>query len=208
MRRFIKRWLVGTSLLLCIGTLLLWGRSYFTHDFVEQHRRGDLHGRKYDDIRGVFSGGGSIGVGYVRIQHPVMPGFSDEWEFASGGQPTPFPTRFRLLGFSYCNMTLPGGPQRGPAHLVGFAAPHALFAALLAIGPGIAARRFWLARRRRLRIARGLCVACGYDVRASAERCPECGAVPEEPRHKRLLRPIRRGRAANQCAWARRPSHA
>jgi hypothetical protein len=36
-------------------------------------------------------------------------------------------------------------------------------------------------RRRRLvrqRVAAGLCVRCGYDLRESPERCPECGAVP------------------------------
>jgi predicted amidophosphoribosyltransferase len=26
------------------------------------------------------------------------------------------------------------------------------------------------------RVRRGLCVRCGYDVRASGEHCPECGA--------------------------------
>jgi hypothetical protein len=170
--------LVGTSLLLCIATLLLWGRSYFSQDLLERHRRGGSRGWAYDDIRGVVSERGSFGGGYVRIAHPGVPGFADGWRYTAAAPANPWPLRFTFLGFSYWNRTLPPTRQSGPVSVVGFAVPHGLFAALLALAPAVAARRLWLARRRRLRVAGGLCVACGYDVRASAERCPECGTIP------------------------------
>lgn len=49
---------------------------------------------------------------------------------------------------------------------------------LLCLLPLVLIGRSFLARRRKsLRIRRGLCVGCGYDLRHSRERCPECGLV-------------------------------
>jgi predicted Zn-ribbon and HTH transcriptional regulator len=47
-------------------------------------------------------------------------------------------------------------------------------AAVATVLPAIWVGKF---HRRRLRVALGQCAACGYDLRATPERCPECGAV-------------------------------
>lgn len=64
-------------------------------------------------------------------------------------------------------------PKDGDDHRsIGIGVSHWLAALLLLVAPMLWLNRFCKARRaRRL----GLCPACGYDLRASPQRCPECG---------------------------------
>jgi hypothetical protein len=79
-------------------------------------------------------------------------------------------------------------PERGVDGVIDYGSPVAFtsiaipcwsLASLLALVPTIAAIRGWYKRRR---LQPGFCPSCGYDMRATPERCPECGQTPERSR--------------------------
>jgi hypothetical protein len=56
------------------------------------------------------------------------------------------------------------------------AVPHWMLALLAALLPARQAAQLF--GRRRTRSQAGLCHRCGYDLRATPDRCPECGMTP------------------------------
>jgi hypothetical protein len=64
-----------------------------------------------------------------------------------------------------------------------------LFGGGLALGLGVVEGGYWLTARRE-RQARGRCEICNDDLRASQNRCPECG-TPMSPQNKAIASQFR-----------------
>ena len=111
------------------------------------------------------------------------------FEIASGWMPPGF--EWLASEYSPARTELTGGST--PINVLArgrLLIPHWMVALILGVWPGAvagrAAWRRWGRRWRDLsawhrRLRAGLCPYCGYDLRASFGRCPECGkAIPEE----------------------------
>jgi hypothetical protein len=66
----------------------------------------------------------------------------------------------------------------GVAPWMAYGVPAASVISLGTLPAAWAVARIRARRLQQRRIARGLCQECGYDVRATPNRCPECGAAP------------------------------
>jgi uncharacterized OB-fold protein len=60
--------------------------------------------------------------------------------------------------------------------------PFWLIGIVTGIVPAIWVRHWRLGKLRGRRLRGNLCMACGYDLRATPDRCPECGTEKATPR--------------------------
>ena len=179
-RRFFTI-IAGVSLLFCVASMALWAWSYLSEQRVSY--TDDERGLREVAVR-VTSLAGSlkldVGTGRwsdeataraVRSMRPdsaKSPQGFGHWS----GNADPGDGMNRLMSFDYVVEVYANLPQfRAGAY--SFTFPHWLPAVILGVLPGV-----WLSARRRKRRTFGMCASCGYDLRATPERCPECGRVP------------------------------
>jgi hypothetical protein len=163
--------LTVVSAFVFVGIVVLWVRSYFVTDHLAGVRR-------------VVVGNGVIQVSFEFISdNGSLVYFRREWlrkadaevtprwgwvqTYRAANQPRDVVVRLRTFRWD-------GISGRNQSTRIGWV-PHWPFVVAAGLMPG-ARLLLWFRRRRRRRT--GHCSACGYDLRATPERCPECGAVP------------------------------
>ena len=194
MRRLVRILVnVGTaaSLLGCVAAAGVWGRSYFVGDAVHVPRGpsglevGPVERALQSRLWIAEAGRGRLCI--VRLwgeQAALLSEDMDGWRHDVGAPSdagfanlymTAFPRVVDLPGFAY------GRGSHGNAGFQGLAVHLAYPTALFALAPILWTIGFVRRRRRAKRARGGLCAGCGYDLRASPERCPECGRVADAP---------------------------
>jgi hypothetical protein len=175
MKRRLLNLLTLLSLLLCVAACVLWVRSYWVGDFVGHDRVAGGRPHAYRYSAGVSTGVGKVSVDTLWVnmaRHNNIAPYSD-WRWVPqrpASDPTVgsigLPGPRKWLGFSYETSS---GPM-ARARRVTF--PLWAAAVLAAVFPT------WRLSRSRRRYSPGLCLKCGYDLRATPGRCPECGTEP------------------------------
>jgi hypothetical protein len=156
MRRGLFTLLSAMSLLLCVGTCALWARSYWVMDivcWVHNERTSSQQGYVAEADGNFFD---SVNGSFVFMKMELaLPEHSGPLHWAHRDPPIPG------------TFTSPDATQI-PFDFVAMAT--GILPLTWAIRHGI--------RRKRNRA--NICVGCGYDLRATPSRCPECGTAPAQ----------------------------
>ncbi len=187
MRRKLFIIAVVVSLVLCGVFALLWPLNRTYHEYVTYGRPLDANGERWLFNLTADANGVALTCAF---DHRTDPSYQPllGWRFVARPYPSsrgpfklPYQVSHSLLGFTYAHEPRRIGYQRIPVVTVNDRAltvPYWFLIVVTLLLPAIALHRW---HRRRRRIGENRCLTCGYDLRASPERCPECGAIPLQP---------------------------
>jgi hypothetical protein len=156
------RWV---ALAIGLAAAMLWWRSGRAVDVL-------IAPRAYGDHWLVTSESGVLVFEGQSLQTLPPTGIDPTWVFFIDPLPRRWPGDWRWLGFDVYKADVRHFVEVPNAVGYGVVIPHWF---LIALGLWPSARWLQEGRRRRMRHAAGVCLTCGYDLRASAGRCPECG---------------------------------
>jgi hypothetical protein len=164
MRRKLLNFAAAVSLVLCVVTVAWWVRSYRLSDTIG--RVGEARVVVANSVAGTLlvTVGGADPENeepgprpyYVWHQSPVG---TSTGGIMSKGKLVRFGARMRSSGFGWVVV------------------PYWLLALATVPGAWLAVARMRKTILARVRRSYGHCPACGYDVRATPDRCPECGTA-------------------------------
>ena len=159
------------SLLICLAALALWARSYWlAHEFgwVASPRSG---GESF--VWNLTSAEGRFRIMVGPLAPGMVPRYMrDGWTWRPlNGRPHDIARSTHVNRWGFASRPIIG--PVGRLAVIDF--PAWLPTTLFALTPAI---RLALAVRRGPRLREGHCERCGYDLRATPERCPECGTIP------------------------------
>jgi hypothetical protein len=167
--------LAALSLVISIATAAVWVWSYFGAAWIVGAT--PHHHWNFNFVSG------AIGVECYKSVPPSTMDWSDLHWFGSfnGGVSLPDLVTWQRNGVGVrrigsFGLMIQGGNGARSRTLV---LPLALLCAVTALMPA----RFlllWARQRRRRRRQAGICAVCGYDLRATPDRCPECGHKSSE----------------------------
>jgi hypothetical protein len=183
MRRRLFNVLTAVSLLLCAATCGLWVRSYWVDDSFFWTDKAPSRILEWEE-QGITCAAGGVQLFHhhavERSGTLAVLGLLDGHHFDHF---TERATDYPYFGFpwppSECINVRFAGFQIFHAadandRIEAGAFPLAAIAVSALVLPCMRVRR----EIKRRYSKNNLCLACGYDLRATAERCPECGAIP------------------------------
>jgi hypothetical protein len=188
--RHIFTVLAGLSLLLSLVTVVFWIRSYWRHDSWEQDGPAfyDEQGLFEKDVRIISAGGQGI-FSWGRADFTVIGG-DGRWEHdtdnGTGFYDPTVKADYPLLATAgiyikwHCELFLDAIPFDSQIHTI--AVRDWLLIVVFLILPIIETRRINVRRKIKYRQTHNLCMKCGYDLRATPDRCPECGTIVGKPK--------------------------